>query len=97
VNIREIIIDVVVEIGKELKVNELLVANEETRLFGETLDSMGVVFLVAELEDRISDEFGLSVSLADERAMSQKTSPFRSIHTLSKYVEKLIVEARENA
>lgn len=75
--------------------NELLKnCSSKTKLFGSNgvLDSMGIVFLVSEIEDLISDEFDVDVTLADEKAMSQITSPFRSVETLAKYIKTLIEE-----
>lgn len=94
--ISSIILDVLNELGESQDNQNLIDANESTRLFGENLDSMGVVFLVTDLEAAISDEFDIDLTLADERAMSQKTSPFRTVKTLSKYVELLIAEQQED-
>ena len=91
-----LVVDAIKEVGEDQENEELINATEKTLLFGKNLDSMGVVFLVTELEERISDELGIDIALADERAMSQKTSPFRSVKTLSKYVETLINEAKES-
>ena len=68
--------------------------NEDTPLFGEILDSMGIVFLVTDLESVISEELNVYISLADERAMSQRTSPYRTVKTLAKYVQALVEEAK---
>ena len=51
---------------------------------------MGVVFLVTEIEEAISENFKFNIVLADERAMSLKTSPFRNVESLIAYTEKLI-------
>ncbi len=66
--------------------------NGRTELFGESglLDSVGLVSLVVAVEQTIEDEFGVIVSLADERAMSQKKSPYRTIATLAAYAQKLL-------
>ena len=90
--ITKLVIDVAKEVGEDQENEVLKNAEENTRLFGETLDSMGIVFLVTDLEARIADEFGVDLTLADERAMSQRTSPFRSVKTLSSYVQKLLNE-----
>lgn len=90
----KIILETVGEIGKDGGNQALIDATEDTRLFGVNLDSMGIVFLVTDLEDRISDELDVDLTLADERAMSQKTSPFRSVKTLLKYANTLIEEAK---
>ena len=66
----------------------------ETRIFGRkgVLDSMGLVTLITDLEERIEEEFGVSLILADDRAMSQEKSPFRTVGTLAEYVSLLIKE-----
>jgi acyl carrier protein len=64
----------------------------DTPLFGRhgLLDSMGLVTLVVAVEQAIEDELGLSVSLADERALSQRTSPYRTVGTLADYAGMLL-------
>ena len=90
--ILDLVIDLVKEIGLEQS-NEILInPNQSTRLFGENLDSLEIVMLICELEERISDEFGIQIILADDRAMSQRTSPFRSIKTLVEYIDLLLSE-----
>jgi acyl carrier protein len=68
--------------------------SESSALFGKgaLLDSVGLVSLVASLEQAIEDEKGVSVSLADERAMSQRHSPFLTIGSLAEYAQTLIRE-----
>lgn len=90
--IEQVVLSIVSEIGDEQENNELKSPELTTVLFGENLDSMGIVLLVTELEEAISDEFDMQISLADERAMSQKTSPFRNVKTLIKYVDTLVSE-----
>ena len=85
-------IKTVQEVGYDLDNQALIEANKDTLLFGENLDSMGIVFLVTDLESKISEKLNIDITLADERAMSQKTSPFRSIKTLSEYSKVLIEE-----
>lgn len=92
--ILKLTLETVKEIGEDQDNQNLIEASEDTRLFGENLDSMGIVFLVTDLEGRISEEFDVDLTLADERAMSQKTSPFRSVKTLANYVYMLIEETK---
>ena len=96
-DITKIILDVVKEVGVDRDNQALMSAEENTRLFGNTLDSMGVVYLVSEVEERIADELNINIILADERAMSQKTSPFRSVKTLAKYVDMLVKESKDQS
>ena len=62
--------------------------NADTALFGRGgwLDSMGLVTLVVEVEQLLAERFGLQVTLADDRAMSQRSSPFRTVGTLVAYI-----------
>jgi acyl carrier protein len=94
-NTEIIVLSAVKELGLEQENEELQNPNSTTMLFGKNLDSMGILFLVTELEEEIYDELGLQISLADEKAMSQKTSPFRSVKTLTKYVETLIEQQKD--
>lgn len=84
----------VTEMGEELDNETLIHPNEQTKLFGngEALDSLALVSLIADIEEKIYDAFNRSIVLADERAMSQRTSPFRDVGTLCNYVEKLLDE-----
>ena len=93
------IIEIIVSAANELNdEEEISLAGEltpSTRLFGENgvLDSMGLVSLVVAVEQAIDEELNASVSLADEKALSQKNSPYQTIETLAEYAEKLIKEA----
>lgn len=64
-----------------------------TELYGKDghLDSMGLVAFLIDIEELFLDE-EIQIALSDERAMSQKNSPFRSVETLTDYIEKLLNE-----
>jgi acyl carrier protein len=68
--------------------------DETTRLIGRSavLDSMGLVTLIVEVEQRLEADFDLVVVLADDRAMSQTRSPFLSVGSLADYVMQLAAE-----
>ena len=72
--------------------------NEETRLIGQQgiLTSLELVTLLFNVEQTISDELDTIITLADERAMSQEKSPFRTIGSLAQYVNTLLTEASGN-
>jgi acyl carrier protein len=67
---------------------------DDTRLIGRkgVLDSMGLVTLIVDVEQRLEEEHDIVVVLADERAMSQKHSPFRSVGSLADYICQLVEE-----
>lgn len=94
----------VLELVKRLTVEELTAQGLEapaeigadTRLFGKDglLDSMALVSLVMSLEQEIAERFGAEIALADEKALSQKHSPFRTIGSLVSYANGEIEAAR---
>lgn len=53
---------------------------------GGVVDSLGLVRLVLTVERQIERDAGTFVSLTDEKAMSQRNSPFRSVGALVEYV-----------
>lgn len=67
---------------------------EAAPLFGKegVLDSLGLVSLIVMVEQAIEDELGVFLILADEKAMSQKTSPFLTSGLLVDYISRLIEE-----
>ena len=95
--INNLILKVVKEIGHEKNINHLINARSETELYGRNgyLDSLMLVRLIVDIEEHISSEFEREIVIADERAMSKKTSPFKSIATLTDYVKELLNKTNE--
>lgn len=95
--IEGIIIKTLQELNEALKGRIIEPPDSNTRIFGSNglLDSMGLVSLIVDLEERIEDEFGISLIIADERAMSQKKSPFRTVLSLAEFICSLIEEEKE--
>jgi acyl carrier protein len=54
------------------------------------LDSLGLVSIIMSIEDRIRNSYGIGVTLADDRAVSAKNSPFRSVDSLVSYINRLL-------
>jgi acyl carrier protein len=61
---------------------------------GGAVDSLGLVRLVMMVERQAQDDFDVPVSLTDEKAMSQRNSPFRSVGALADYLTSLLNEPR---
>jgi len=60
------------------------------------LDSLGAVNLILAVEERIEEEFGVAVNIADRVVSNRDNNPFRSVSTLSDYLESILQE-RGNA
>lgn len=57
---------------------------------GGKLESIDLVNLIIEVEEKVKDAFGVSITIADDRAMSSQNSPFVTLGALSSYVSELI-------
>lgn len=68
---------------------------DDTVLVGNdaVLDSLGVVQLIVEVEQRVEQAHGISVTLANDKAMSQRNSPFRTVGVLAEHVVATALEA----
>ena len=68
--------------------------DSDTILYGNesALDSMGLVNVVIDIESFFHAQ-GHKIALTSERAMSRKSSPFRSVSTLADFIMELIEEA----
>ena len=90
--IEKIIIQTLKELNEELESDAFLNPNSKTQLYGGNgaMDSLALVSFIADLADKISDDFEKDIILADEKAMSAKTSPFRNIESLTSYIKSLL-------
>jgi len=70
----------------------------ETVLFGPEsgVDSVGLVRLVIAVEQGIENQFGIVLTLADDAAVSQRNSPFRSVRRLAAFVKTRLDEVPAN-
>jgi D-alanine--poly(phosphoribitol) ligase subunit 2 len=68
--------------------------SEKTKLFGGDgiLDSLGLVSFIVTVEEALQDELGITLVLADEKAMSRRTSPFAKVSYLVDYIFEVIQE-----
>lgn len=56
------------------------------------LDSLSLVSVIVDVEGDISDLLSHSISLTDDRAMSQEISPFSNVKSLLAYIMILAAE-----
>ncbi|MCK4774962.1 MAG: hypothetical protein KAT30_09250 [Candidatus Krumholzibacteria bacterium] len=93
--ILEVIFRAIDEVNDALPPKNRLAKSPDTTLFGEgaTLDSIGLVNLIVATEQRLLEDLDVSVTIANERAISREKSPFRSVDMLAEYVEELIEES----
>lgn len=92
--LEDLIYPVVDEMQDTVGDEEQLLKSPETPLLGagSALDSLGLVSLIIAVEERIENQMGRSITLANEKAMSLSKSPFRTIGTLADYISQVLVE-----
>lgn len=86
--ITEAIYNAIDEVNAEFPADRQLAKSEKTVLFGKSgkLDSLGLVNLIVATEQQLEEVFGVSLTLADEKALSQKKSPFATVGALADYI-----------
>jgi D-alanine--poly(phosphoribitol) ligase subunit 2 len=69
---------------------------ENTTIVGPSavLDSISAVSLIVDIEQRLEMEHNIYVTLASEKAMSQKSSPFRTAGVLADHICESIKEGQ---
>ena len=95
--IQKIIFDALEMVNQSRDENAKIPVSAQTALFGNDgyLDSMGLVSLLIDIEESLQGE-GVLLSLSDERAMSDKNSPFRDVPSLTEYILRLVGTGEEN-
>ena len=90
--IERIVIEALEDINEDLESEALENPSRDTKLFGDggALDSLALVSVITDIEEAIEEEFGKQITVADEKAMSMKHSPFSTVGTLTDYVESLL-------
>ena len=88
----DLIFSAIDELNQRLTPDRQLDKDINTILFGESgqLKSLELVNLILIIEEKLEEEFDLLISLTDERAMSQKRSPFRTVARLADYINLLL-------
>jgi len=68
---------------------------EATALLGRdaVLDSLGLVTLIVDVEQKLDEQLRVTATLADDRAMSRERSPFMTVGTLIDYVCEVVAGA----
>jgi acyl carrier protein len=96
--INSIVINQVNEVVSTFEENQKFNVIESTILFGpgSLIDSLSLVSVIVDLEAIFLEEYGLNISLTDDKAMAREKSPFENITTLVDYIFELIDEQNNN-
>lgn len=92
--IQNIIMQALKNLADELENPEIENPNVQTKIYGNegNLDSLALVSFITDVEEMIDLEFNTTITLADEKAMSSRNSPFKDVETLTQYIQNLLEE-----
>ncbi|RTI64637.1 hypothetical protein [Campylobacter jejuni] len=90
--IQKLIINSLKNLADELENEELKNPTQNTKIYGieGLLDSLALVSLIADLEESLAAELDIEITLADEKTMSLRNSPFKDVQTLAQYIASQI-------
>lgn len=88
----DIVINQVKELNETLPAEQQFFVDKNTILFGNDskIDSLSLVSVIVDLEGIFSDEFGIDISLTDDRAMTRAISPFDNVESLVDYIHEVV-------
>jgi acyl carrier protein len=83
-DILKIVLETIDYYNQDLDEDSKIKKDLEAPLYGSksNLDSLGLVSFIVCLEQDLEEKLNKTFSLADEKAMSRKSSPYESINTL---------------
>ena len=86
---QELVKDSIKEINEDLEIVEFENITDETKIF-ENIDSVAVLDLVLEIEDKLQKKYGKYIQIADDKTMDIANTPFKDFKTLVSYLEEKI-------
>jgi len=88
----DILYPAIAEAKESIPTADKLEPKADCRLYGNGLDSMGLVQLIVMVEERIEDQTKIALTLASDKAMSRRASPFSTVQTLADYITECLTE-----
>lgn len=90
----QLILEALSSVNELLPEHKRIPATADSSLYGRKrrLDSLGLVRLLAMLEQRIEEECSISINFGEDIDRLQKVRPFRTVQTLADYVYLLMKE-----
>lgn len=92
IDILNLIYQTIDEYNEDITNDRKLLKEPNAILYGNSgaLDSLGLVNLIVNIEQNIQEKLNISITIADEKALSLNHSPFQSISKLAEYIISLI-------
>lgn len=93
--VEQLIASSLAQLRADLGLPELASVDSSTAVLGgdSDMDSMAVVHLIVDLEGQLQETYGKNWILADERALSRRRSPFRTVGDLAAFIVETTPES----
>lgn len=94
--VKNAIYDAVDEINMQVPKEQRVIKSGSTVLFissssaENSLDSLGILNFVVATEQKIEEQFGVTINLADDQLILRDDKPFRSIQALTEYISQIL-------
>jgi acyl carrier protein len=90
--IRELIYRAIDRLNAQLPQDQQIPKTPSAVLFGPqgSLDSVGFVELVMDLQEALLDEYDVPITVADEQVLQNAANPFRTVQTLVDHLAELV-------
>lgn len=91
-DVTKLILDQIDEYNEGMEAEDKISKKLDAQIYGSdsSLDSMGLVSFIVGVEEKIENIYNTPIALADEKAMSQKNSPYSSINALTDFILKIL-------
>ena len=91
-DIDAIILRALAALNNERPEDQQVPLSATTPLFGvdSEIDSLEFVSVITDVETALNIDHGMSVALADDRALSRRQSPYDTVATLRDYIVELV-------
>ena len=82
------------EVNQVLPKEQRLEKSVDTVILGNqgTLDSLGLVNLIVAIEQKIEEEFGVTIIMTDEKIILEDDRPVKTIGTLAEDISLILAE-----
>lgn len=90
----DIITPAITEFNEGSPASRQILIADDSRLIGEgsNIDSLGLVSLIVFIEEHTYNLTKKQITIASEKAVARSTSPFKTVKSLTEYVQELINE-----
>ncbi len=92
--VKKVIFSAIDMVNEQMSGDKRIEKDSGVVLFGKggRLDSLGIINLIIAAEQKIEEEFGLTLTLANEEAMSLDRSPFKTVESMTDYILRRLSE-----